>query len=41
MDAANGTEDNKGGIGAIFCHTYESGLPPAFSYASLFLSDSE
>ena len=40
-DAATGTEDTKGGLGAILCQTDETGQPRAISYASRSLSDSE
>jgi hypothetical protein len=38
VDAATGTEDEKGGLGAILCQTDERGNPRVISYASRALT---
>jgi hypothetical protein len=41
VDAATGTPEAKGGLGAILCQTNAKGEPRVISYASRALTDSE
>jgi hypothetical protein len=41
VDAATGTPEAKGGLGAILCQTDAKGEPRVISYSSRALTDSE